>query len=140
MLSRPNRRSSWALRDLFSSITVRCFRALSIASSSSSRSEEHMSELQSPCNLVCRLLLEKKKKTHCLYCLTPNHTRHFSDIDMQPSVTDSSDVYVTHTYQRHHISPRIAANLDVPSTLSITPGTYSTAQRSDCITWERWPG
>src|ERR1039457_7293213 len=28
----------------------------------SRRSEEHTSELQSPCNLVCRLLLEKKKK------------------------------------------------------------------------------
>src|SRR5256885_7048256 len=30
-------------------------------SSASRRSEEHTSELQSPCNLVCRLLLEKKK-------------------------------------------------------------------------------
>src|SRR5256885_10528246 len=30
---------------------------------SNARSEEHTSELQSPCNLVCRLLLEKKKKT-----------------------------------------------------------------------------
>src|SRR2546426_3727391 len=30
--------------------------------SSAKRSEEHTSELQSPCNLVCRLLLEKKKK------------------------------------------------------------------------------
>src|SRR5256885_6471251 len=29
------------------------------------RSEEHTSELQSPCNLVCRLLLEKKKKHAC---------------------------------------------------------------------------
>src|SRR2546426_1948667 len=29
--------------------------------SGSARSEEHTSELQSPCNLVCRLLLEKKK-------------------------------------------------------------------------------
>src|SRR2546426_5913209 len=29
-----------------------------------SRSEEHTSELQSPCNLVCRLLLEKKKTQH----------------------------------------------------------------------------
>src|SRR3989454_12430363 len=29
----------------------------------SDRSEEHTSELQSPCNLVCRLLLEKKKNT-----------------------------------------------------------------------------
>src|SRR5256885_10288783 len=30
------------------------------------RSEEHTSELQSPCNLVCRLLLEKKKIHHSL--------------------------------------------------------------------------
>src|SRR5256885_9772298 len=38
-------------------------RTLSATSSSNaaSRSEEHTSELQSPCNLVCRLLLEKKK-------------------------------------------------------------------------------
>src|SRR5256885_4125888 len=33
------------------------------------RSEEHTSELQSPCNLVCRLLLEKKKKDiHLVFC------------------------------------------------------------------------
>src|SRR5256885_10959175 len=31
-------------------------------SAQASRSEEHTSELQSPCNLVCRLLLEKKKR------------------------------------------------------------------------------
>src|SRR2546426_7136760 len=30
------------------------------------RSEEHTSELQSPCNLVCRLLLEKKKQNHII--------------------------------------------------------------------------
>src|SRR5256885_5434198 len=30
---------------------------------SEQRSEEHTSELQSPCNLVCRLLLEKKKNS-----------------------------------------------------------------------------
>src|SRR2546426_7883641 len=35
---------------------VRCF------STTTCRSEEHTSELQSPCNLVCRLLLEKKNK------------------------------------------------------------------------------
>src|SRR5256885_6527712 len=35
------------------------------ASSSVLRSEEHTSELQSPCNLVCRLLLEKKKINIC---------------------------------------------------------------------------
>src|SRR2546426_2632294 len=34
------------------------------------RSEEHTSELQSPCNLVCRLLLEKKKKNHTSYGMT----------------------------------------------------------------------
>src|SRR5256885_12884885 len=37
------------------------------AAAEEGRSEEHTSELQSPCNLVCRLLLEKKKsnlKTH----------------------------------------------------------------------------
>src|SRR5256885_13248178 len=55
----------------------------------SGRSEEHTSELQSPCNLVCRLLLEKKKKNiyihhrHAIYyphqavshnqCLSPPH-------------------------------------------------------------------
>src|SRR5256885_5015988 len=33
----------------------------SVCSSMIFRSEEHTSELQSPCNLVCRLLLEKKK-------------------------------------------------------------------------------
>src|SRR5256885_8243477 len=32
------------------------------ASAKLGRSEEHTSELQSPCNLVCRLLLEKKKQ------------------------------------------------------------------------------
>src|SRR2546426_8406690 len=31
------------------------------------RSEEHTSELQSPCNLVCRLLLEKKKRMRKLH-------------------------------------------------------------------------
>src|SRR2546430_13634716 len=37
--------------------------ALGLLSSGLSRSEEHTSELQSQSNLVCRLLLEKKKKT-----------------------------------------------------------------------------
>src|ERR1022692_3249959 len=38
------------------------------------RSEEHTSELQSPCNLVCRLLLEKKKKK-TLQHASPGRTR-----------------------------------------------------------------
>src|SRR5256885_17015241 len=35
---------------------------------SAARSEEHTSELQSPCNLVCRLLLEKKKNISYRHC------------------------------------------------------------------------
>src|SRR5256885_3053575 len=39
-------------------------RRRSASRSQAARSEEHTSELQSPCNLVCRLLLEKKKNRH----------------------------------------------------------------------------
>src|SRR2546430_5065155 len=38
------------------------------------RSEEHTSELQSQSNLVCRLLLEKKKKTNTLSCISTHST------------------------------------------------------------------
>src|SRR5256885_13150832 len=37
------------------------------------RSEEHTSELQSPCNLVCRLLLEKKKNIKTNYLITDSY-------------------------------------------------------------------
>src|SRR2546426_1391325 len=42
------------------------------------RSEEHTSELQSPCNLVCRLLLEKKKNISTKMHITLNMTRTVS--------------------------------------------------------------
>src|SRR5256885_8623801 len=47
------------------------------------RSEEHTSELQSPCNLVCRLLLEKKKNlktSRFIYYIKPTHVsiRHLA--------------------------------------------------------------
>src|SRR5256885_12952849 len=41
------------------------------------RSEEHTSELQSPCNLVCRLLLEKKKNI-CLSTRLHTQARHIT--------------------------------------------------------------
>src|SRR5690348_18015221 len=41
-----------------------------------SRSEEHTSELQSPVHLVCRLLLEKKKKTFIIQLLTNIQQSH----------------------------------------------------------------
>src|SRR2546426_6560199 len=45
------------------------------------RSEEHTSELQSPCNLVCRLLLEKKKKNSIS---TPTVVLVCNDVDQAP--------------------------------------------------------
>src|SRR5256885_8016537 len=49
------------------------------------RSEEHTSELQSPCNIVCRLLLVKKKKTNTHHlparapvCRPPSATQRFA--------------------------------------------------------------
>src|SRR5256885_4254657 len=44
------------------------------------RSEEHTSELQSPCNLVCRLLLEKKSNVWALLC--SNCIRMSRNIDL----------------------------------------------------------
>src|SRR2546426_6657084 len=46
------------------------------------RSEEHTSELQSPCNLVCRLLLEKKKKK--IYTHADHNARHRTDVRSAP--------------------------------------------------------
>src|SRR5256885_11164532 len=50
------------------------------------RSEEHTSELQSPCNLVCRLLLEKKKQKQLLdyrqFTITPS----MSDSTLAPAI------------------------------------------------------
>src|SRR5256885_3852684 len=85
MIRRPPRSTLFPYTTLFRSHSAKyktggvllCFLRLSANSSTSfcifngqasldqsalPRSEEHTSELQSPCNLVCRLLLEKKKK------------------------------------------------------------------------------
>src|SRR2546427_7497800 len=60
-ISRVARRSCRASRQLLQS--AKCARpSAGKLAASSSRSEEHTSELQSQSNLVCRLLLEKKKK------------------------------------------------------------------------------
>src|SRR2546426_5794791 len=48
--------------DLLADFSRGIVRVLRKAVVAPERSEEHTSELQSPCNLVCRLLLEKKKK------------------------------------------------------------------------------
>src|SRR5262249_61252714 len=46
-------------------------------SSSTCRSEEHTSELQSLTNLVCRLLLEKKKRNYCCIDITESPTARY---------------------------------------------------------------
>src|SRR2546426_6343355 len=74
MIRRPPRSTLFPYTTLFRSIpprrlsAVRSAHALEMETGipapgrHGERSEEHTSELQSPCNLVCRLLLEKKKK------------------------------------------------------------------------------
>src|SRR3989454_3225045 len=69
MIRRPPRSTLFPYTTLFRSriwdLTggFKCFRRRVLeAIDLPRRSEEHTSELQSPCNLVCRLLLEKKKK------------------------------------------------------------------------------
>src|SRR5256885_8685276 len=54
------------------------------------RSEEHTSELQSPCNLVCRLLLEKKKlKTMSTLPLTESPSPQPTHSTVTRSASDS---------------------------------------------------
>src|SRR5256885_11257376 len=56
--------SAWDHTSIIGKIFIGFGALLTMASAARmflSRSEEHTSELQSPCNLVCRLLLEKKK-------------------------------------------------------------------------------
>src|SRR5256885_16068549 len=82
MIRRPPRSTLFPYTTLFRSLPLsargrarvarvaRTIAALAGADAVEPRSEEHTSELQSPCNLVCRLLLEKKKKdSHTLTTL-----------------------------------------------------------------------
>src|SRR5688500_19946195 len=63
VLSICARRSTDSLYRMTGRRVIASLLTLVCVTTSSRRSEEHTSELQSPCNLVCRLLLEKKKKT-----------------------------------------------------------------------------
>src|SRR2546430_7448715 len=100
MIRRPPRSTLFPYTTLFRSCAERCFvgradhlavHVFSVAGNDldelerkrpvdvgfdRTRSEEHTSELQSQSNLVCRLLLEKKKTKHTLtHCLTVTVTR-----------------------------------------------------------------
>src|SRR5256885_8219795 len=65
------------------------------------RSEEHTSELQSPCNLVCRLLLEKKKKSTMRMHLSP-HRSQFTSANSLPIEATSPTLSTLHP---HHHAP-----------------------------------
>src|SRR5256885_3196060 len=87
MIRRPPRSTLFPYTTLFRSLS-QCGTILAMrlnndrdqACVRAARSEEHTSELQSPCNLVCRLLLEKKKKDCLMERLTGSKatTRHYS--------------------------------------------------------------
>src|SRR5256885_7120125 len=71
MIRRPPRSTLFPYTTLFRSVELvqpalriapQCHGAVLGHDGIHGRSEEHTSELQSPCNLVCRLLLEKKKQ------------------------------------------------------------------------------
>src|SRR2546421_2870592 len=81
MIRRPPRSTLFPYTTLFRSptilrpgswfrlpVTCESCRSGIVSSTTSSRSEEHTSELQSRSDLVCRLLLEKKKKNENLNC------------------------------------------------------------------------
>src|SRR2546430_6285620 len=85
-------RASWS-----STTTHPCWRRCA-------RSEEHTSELQSQSNLVCRLLLEKKKNTKIYY-----YTKHIYAINASSnmhstSIYDISTTYAMETYRLTHVS------------------------------------
>src|SRR2546430_6976869 len=84
MIRRPPRSTLFPYTTLFRSIAANtaappldpektpsfAAKSFTVSNAFSSRSEEHTSELQSQSNLVCRLLLEKKKNTaaDCILC------------------------------------------------------------------------
>src|SRR5256885_12696637 len=62
------------------------------------RSEEHTSELQSPCNLVCRLLLEKQKNSTAVVSSWPARKCRFKSY----SLTTSRALYSTPQLPRYY--------------------------------------
>src|SRR5256885_3357179 len=74
------------------------------------RSGEHTSELQSPCNLVCRLLLEKKKRIiSAAHTLASRYIVH----------TNTDDGSVATTYTNYLSQSRVAAFTSIRSRLRV---------------------
>src|SRR5256885_8220334 len=101
MIRRPPRSTLFPYTTLFRSDDVigtlarvaerEGFEVVIVSSDKDMRSEEHTSELQSPCNLVCRLLLEKKKNTKTTIQIRPITLRMLPTlIDTMPYEPDIS--------------------------------------------------
>src|SRR5256885_6960497 len=73
------------------------------------RSEEHTSELQSPCNLVCRLLLEKKKQNTLQLTCVPTRTdaANSRQNERNPILSSSATMKIGHSINsaRHTCTP-----------------------------------
>src|SRR5256885_8517900 len=100
MIRRPPRSTLFPYTTLFRSIVLGLSFVIdsdkwlcSARSDKEPRSEEHTSELQSPCNLVCRLLLEKKKTKPAKPLGISQATPHLVTIARTP-----------HCYPREHAS------------------------------------
>src|SRR5256885_2080094 len=85
-------------------------------STRSARSEEHTSELQSPCNLVCRLLLEKKKKDEDTLNLTHNpkylivlRDEFLEDVSPE-QMTNAVNSYMRQLLRRQSMLSRVCRN------------------------------
>src|SRR5256885_5691572 len=79
------------------------------------RSEEHTSELQSPCNLVCRLLLEKKK-----FLPRPRQHDHLATIYSSSSSSMTSSKHESSTSTACYYMISIATSLRLSRTSSLT--------------------
>src|SRR5262249_60031084 len=99
MIRRPPRSTLFPYTTLFRSRAgvhpARCGSPASAAPSRCPRSEEHTSELQSLTNLVCRLLLEKKKKK--LKNQHPTATRYHTNAEPRTDVLSQ-----LHNTKAHH--------------------------------------
>src|SRR2546430_13225913 len=80
------------------------------------RSEEHTSELQSQSNLVCRLLLEKKKKRRQMECSMHSPRSPESVADCQSVLDEDSGHAVRHWLRTGRVAAKLARRLRVAST------------------------
>src|SRR5256885_2504122 len=74
----------------------------SVPESLSLRSEEHTSELQSPCNLVCRLLLEKKKNQDFVPTLASFHIVALNPFHVKHGQRRDTRAFTGRSQRQHH--------------------------------------